>query len=218
MRARPLAPAEASALAERGAATIVDLRPPADFARGHPAGAISVPFSEAGLARRITAVVRGGRALVLVTPDDALASAAADTLAREALAVAGVVAGGVAAWRAAGLPVRRLGEIAVDELADGRDLTVVDVREPTEWATGHVPGALLIRLADLPDELSRVPRDRPAAVICEAGVRSCTGASVLVAAGLRDVSHVPAGTAGYRRAGLPLEFSDDPDAVPDDAA
>lgn len=207
MRPPPaIAPAEAGALVERGQATIVDLRPPADFARGHPAGAISIPFSQAGLARRIGAVIPRGRPLILVAADDALAHAAADALSGDGLAVAGVLAGGASAWRGAGLPVRALGEIGVDELADARHITVVDVREPIEWTTGHVPGALLICLADLPSDLARVPRDRGIAVICEAGVRSCTGASVLLAAGFEDVAHAPAGTAGYRRSGLPLEF------------
>lgn len=217
MTARVLTSADVGALVQRGEATLIDLRPPAEFARGHAAGAVSVPFSQAGLGRRVAAVTPRGRRLVLVAADDALAPAAAEALSSEGLAVAGVLAGGASAWRTAGLPERALGEIDVAELAAARDVTVVDVREPIEWATGHVPGALLIRLAELPRELSRVPRDRPVAVICEAGVRSCTGASLLLAAGLEDVAHVPAGTAGYRRSGLPLEFPDHVE-FPDDAA
>lgn len=217
MTAPALTPADASALVDRGEATLVDLRSPAEFARSHPAGAISVPFSQAGLGRRVAAVVPRGRRLVLVATDDALAHAAADALSDEGFAIAGVLAGSVSAWRAAGLPVRALGEIDVAELAAAREITVVDVREPIEHATGHVPGALLIRLAELPRELSRVPPTRRVAVICEAGVRSCTGASLLLAAGFEDVAHVPGGTAGYRRSGLPLEFPDDVGS-PDDAA
>lgn len=218
MRPSALTPAQASALVERGAANIVDLRPPAEFARGHPAGAISVPFSQAGLGRRIAAVTPAGRPLMVVAASDAIAQTAADALAHDGLAVAGLLAGGVTAWAEAGLPVRTLGELGVDELAAAPDLTIVDVREPMEWATGHVPGALLIRLADLRAQVGRVPRGRRVAVICEAGVRSCTGASVLLAAGFEEVGHVPAGSRGYRGAGLPLAFSDDAFASPDDAA
>jgi rhodanese-related sulfurtransferase len=85
---------------------------------------------------------------------------------------------------------------------------VVDVREPVEWTTGHVPGALLIPLGTLGSALPAVPRDRPIVTICEAGVRSCTAASILAAAGFTDVAHVPAGSSGYRRSGLPLAFPD----------
>ena len=49
----------------------------------------------------------------------------------------------------------------------------------------------------------------PVVVICEAGVRSSSAASILQAEGFDGVSHVPEGTGGYRRAGLNLEFSED---------
>lgn len=196
-------------LVASGEAALVDLRPPADFARGHPRGALNVPFSARGLARRIRLVLPRGTGVVLLAPDAATAEAALGQLDDE-LPVRGVVEGGAAAWRAGALPEDALAEVGVEELARAEALTVIDVREPIEWESGHVPGALLIPLGRLRHELARVPRERRAVVICEAGVRSSTGASILQAAGFSDVAHVPAGTAGYRRAGLPL-------AVPDKA-
>ena len=111
-------------------------------------------------------------------------------------------------WRRASLPVSSLTELLVAQLiptAGGQEpYLVLDVREPLEWETGYIPGALLISLGDLRDELPRVPRDRPVAVLCEAGVRSATAASVLQAAGYSRVVNIPEGTAGYRRSGYPL--------------
>jgi rhodanese-related sulfurtransferase len=69
-----------------------------------------------------------------------------------------------------------------------------------------VPGALLISLGTLRGALPAVPRDQPIVTICEAGVRSSTAASILEAAGFTAVAHVPAGSSGYRRSGLRLEF------------
>lgn len=201
-------------LARRSDAVLVDLRVPAQFARGHPEGALNVPFSARGLATRLRVVLPSVAPVVLLAPDAVTAEAALAQLPSD-VAVLGVVEGGMEGWRAAGLPEATLDEVGIDELARREDRVVVDVREPVEWESGHVPGALLIPLGRLRDELARVPRDRRAVVICEAGVRSSTGASLLQAAGFREVAHVPAGTAGYRRAGLPLAF---PEPVPEEAS
>ena len=144
---------------------------------------------------------------MLVADDDQTAAAAAAQLSEAGIAVRGALEGGFAAWRAAGLPEGQVGEVAVEELPSlSDDSTVVDVREPMEWATGHVPGALLIPLGKLRESVSTIPRRGRVIAICEAGVRSCTAASILEAAGFADVAHVPAGSSGYRRSGLPLAF------------
>lgn len=199
--------ATARVLAEGGEAVLLDLRLPAAFARGHAAGALSVPFSPRGLGARVRVVLPPGTRVVLVAPDTATAEAAAAQLTEASLTVRGVLNGGPDAWRAAGLPEAAIGEVAVDEvprLANGA--TVIDVREPLEWATGYVPCALLVPLGTLRDALPSISRKRPVITICEAGVRSCTAASILAAAGFEDVAHVPAGSSGYRRSGLPLAF------------
>lgn len=207
MRVERLSPSAAHALVERNEALLLDVRPPAAFARGHAAGALSVPFSPRGLAARVRVALPSTAPIVLVAPDDATAEAAAMQLAQGGIAVRGVVAGGFEAWRAAGLAESTVGEIDVDELPRlGSDATVIDVREPLEWTTGHVPGALLVPLGTLRYAVSHLPRRGRVITICEAGVRSCTAASILTAAGFADVAHVPAGSSGYRRSGLPLAF------------
>ncbi len=207
MTTQAIAPTTAQALADRGEAVLLDLRAPADFARGHPSGALSVPFSARGLAARVRVALRPGRPTLLVAADDASAEAAAAQLGEAGLDVLGVLAGGFPAWRASGLPQSEVGELTVDALSRlSPDTIVIDVRERLEWATGHVPGALLLPLGGLPAELPSIPRGRRVVAICEAGIRSCTAASILAAAGFSEVAHVPAGSSGYRKAGLPLEF------------
>jgi glyoxylase-like metal-dependent hydrolase (beta-lactamase superfamily II) len=53
---------------------------------------------------------------------------------------------------------------------------LVDVREPHEYARGHVPGALSLPQADLASRLDELPRDRPLLIICQYGNRSRRGA------------------------------------------
>jgi hydroxyacylglutathione hydrolase len=204
----PITPAAARDLAAREEVVLLDVRTSAEFARGHAPGAISVPFSQRGLARRVEAFAPG-TAVVIIASVALTGEDASDQLHEAGISVRGVLEGGFAGWSAAGFPQRTIGEVAVDDLAHTPPgTTIVDVREPVEWATGHVPGALRISLGTLRAALPDVPRDRPIVTICEAGVRSSTAASILAAAGFTDVSHVPAGSSGYRKSGLPLAFPD----------
>lgn len=207
MRLERLSPAAVRALEDRGEVVLIDLRAAPDFATGHVAGSVAVPFSKRGLDVRVQAVLRRGSSAVLVAPDEATAEAAAAQLEDAGVPLRGMLEGGFAAWRDSGFPRSSLREIAVDELPRlGAGSTIVDVREPLEWTTGHVPGALLIPLGELRDTLHSIPRDRPVITICEAGVRSCTAASLLASAGFTKVAHVPAGSSGYRSSRLPLAF------------
>lgn len=80
---------------------------------------------------------------------------------------------------------------------------VVDVRETEEYVEGHVPGAIHIPLAQLPQRLDEVPAGEPVYVICRSGMRSQRGAEVLEAAGRQALS-VAKGTMGWVEAGHPV--------------
>jgi hydroxyacylglutathione hydrolase len=194
-----------------GEVVLIDIRSPAAFCRGHPAGAISVVYSERGLGERIALAAPGDLPVVVLTADPGQESGAARQLAAIDRAFGGAVTDDPAAWRDAGLTQETLREVPLAELGNESataQRVVLDVREPMEWETGYVPGARLVPLARLPAELDQLPRDRELVVICEAGVRSATAASILRAAGFPRVAHVPDGTAGYRKTGRPLEFYD----------
>lgn len=88
-------------------------------------------------------------------------------------------------------------------MAEG-DFDVVDVREPSEWSTGHVPGARLVPLRDLRERpKAALPRDG-VIFVCAAGVRSATAARLAVENGLSRVYNLNGGTRGWVRAGLEL--------------
>jgi len=82
---------------------------------------------------------------------------------------------------------------------------VVDVREPNEYAAGHVSGAISIPQADLALHLDEVPRDRDVLVVCEGGVRSLRAAKFLHQTGFSNVTNLVGGTSAWRQAGLPIE-------------
>ena len=93
-------------------------------------------------------------------------------------------------------------EVTVDEMrARPSDAAVVDVREPAEFASGHVPGAVNLPQADLATRLDEIPRDRPVFVICQGGFRSLRAAQFLIQCGLNNVASVSGGTEAWRTAG-----------------
>jgi len=73
--------------------------------------------------------------------------------------------------------------ITVEELKDKRDrgesVTIVDVREPHEWAISDLPGSVKIPLGTLPNRLAELPRDSEIVVYCRTGGRSANAVQFL---------------------------------------
>jgi rhodanese-related sulfurtransferase len=81
---------------------------------------------------------------------------------------------------------------------------VIDVREPYEYADGHVPGAALMPLMTVPQRLAELPTDRPVYVVCAVGGRSAQAAAFLATRGV-DAVNVDGGTSEWVAAGYPVE-------------
>src|SRR5919202_2939660 len=97
-------------------------------------------------------------------------------------------------------------QIDIDALeARSPETVVLDVREPAEYAHGHVPGAINIPQADLASRLDEVPRDRPIVTICHSGMRSLRAAQFLKQQGIAQVRSVEGGTAAWRAAGKAVD-------------
>jgi hydroxyacylglutathione hydrolase len=196
----------------RAGDTVIDTRPVDEFAARHVPGTINVPRNRS-FSAWAAALAPEERPIVLVAADaDEAAAAARD------LALVGVdgVRGWVSptaldAWEArngsSSIPQTDVGALA-RSLEGGASPLVLDVRGAAEWASGHVPGAVHIPLAELPARVGELPRDRPIAVHCQGGTRSAIAASVLRAHGVDDVTNVRGGYGEWARAGLPTERGD----------
>lgn len=99
-----------------------------------------------------------------------------------------------------------LTEVDLAELDQARTAGayVVDVREPDEYAAGHVPGARLVPLGELGSRMSELPTGEPVYLICGSGGRSMRAAELLDAAGL-DARSVAGGTGAWAQSGRPLQ-------------
>lgn len=104
-----------------------------------------------------------------------------------------------------------ISEIEVSELAQrvAEGALVIDVREPDEYAAGHVPGAKLVPLATVPDNLDAFNTDGPTYVICAVGGRSMRACEYAADHDL-EVVNVAGGTKGWLAAGHEFVTGDSP--------
>jgi rhodanese-related sulfurtransferase len=98
-------------------------------------------------------------------------------------------------------------EVSVAEAARLRDsgAFMLDVREQSEWDQFHIPGATLIPLGSLPNELNKLPKDKTIVVYCRTGHRSAQGRDILLNAGFTNVISMAGGVTDWQSKGLPLE-------------
>jgi queuine tRNA-ribosyltransferase len=98
-----------------------------------------------------------------------------------------------------------MNSITPSELAGlGADVTIVDVRQPDEYAQARVAGARLIPLAEVPSRLDEIRQLEPVYVMCHAGGRSAQAAEYLMAQGV-EATNVDGGITSWVAAGLPVE-------------
>lgn len=104
-------------------------------------------------------------------------------------------------------------EIDVDQLADvvKSGATIVDVREPSEYVAGHVPGATLIPMGQLAARLTELDSGGPVYVVCASGNRSSSMTDFLRHQGF-DAYSVAGGTKGWIASGRPAVTGNAPRA------
>ena len=87
---------------------------------------------------------------------------------------------------------------------DAGSTVVIDVREPSEYAAGHVPGAQPMPLTTVPQPVGELPTDRPVYLVCAVGARSGQAAAFLPRrASTRSTSTAAPATGS--RPGYPVE-------------
>lgn len=91
------------------------------------------------------------------------------------------------------------------KLIESGEVEVVDVREPGEWARGHIHGARLVELATVKSDPPRANLPREGVLfVCAGGVRSQTAARYATERGVTRVYSLTGGTSSWIKAGLPL--------------
>ncbi|HSL25192.1 MAG TPA: MBL fold metallo-hydrolase [Acidimicrobiia bacterium] len=169
-----LSPIRADELAGKA---VIDARPIARFARGHIPGSVSIELRDQ-FGTWLGWLFEPATPLVFVLDADQDQR----ELVRQALNVgheqiAGRVS--VADWLASGADLAAIDLLPADLI--GPDAAIVDVRQRSEWESGHVPGAIHLELGTLGRDTTRV--DPGVVLYCGHGARAMTAASLLCRAG-----------------------------------
>jgi rhodanese-related sulfurtransferase len=106
----------------------------------------------------------------------------------------------------------RVRETNVEEVSQrlerGEKLTIIDVREESEWDQGHIPGAVHLSKGTIERDIERMFPDTNAELIlyCGGGFRSALAADNLKKMGYTNVISMDGGMRGWREAGLEVEM------------
>lgn len=208
--ARPLNVQEAVRHFRQGAA-LLDTRAKAAFKAEHIPGAVHLEADDQ-LSNQVGFVLPPDISIILMLEDEMTYRRVVYALARVGYdQVVGYLADSLATWKAMGLPttsgdVRDIEPRELVALLEGEEHpVVVDVREPWEYAQGHVSGAKLIPLGELARRLKELDPAQPIAVICASGSRSQSAAAMLGLQGYETIYNVVGGTFNWMQSGLPLE-------------
>lgn len=97
-------------------------------------------------------------------------------------------------------------DVATVRALQGRDdVVLIDVREPEEYAAGHIPGVRLIPMGEVPSRLNEIPTDKTVIVTCRSGNRSGQITDFLRRNGFTRVHNMQGGLLAWQRAGYPVE-------------
>ena len=203
---RPIEPKELDRMLTEGEIAL-DVRSCEDFATGHVPGSINIALS--GQFASWAATVLGLTANpVLITDTEQQWEEARVRLARVGIeALDGYLAGGVTAWKRAGLPVVQTRQITAEELRSrlGQGtLRVLDVRRQGEWDAGHIEGATWWPLDNFKVSPPEIDHEVPLAVHCKSGYRSMIACGLLERAGFHHIVNVVGGFDTWQQAGLPV--------------
>ena len=85
------------------------------------------------------------------------------------------------------------------------DVVLIDVREQWEYDEGHIPNITLMPMAEVPNRLSEIPRDKTVIVTCRSGNRSGQVTQFLQQNGFDNVHNMQGGIVAWQQAGLDVE-------------
>jgi len=94
----------------------------------------------------------------------------------------------------------------IENLVKKKEAQLIDVREPLEYASGHILNAINIPLRNLAKQQDKIATDRPVILYCTVGYRTAIGLGTLHLLGLDNVMGYPPSVKGWKAAGKSLEY------------
>lgn len=202
----PIDLVEVLRIGEAGA-QILDVRNPAEYARGHLAGSINIGLIGQYATWAGTLLDRTKPIVIIAAPGRE--HEAAVRLGRIGFDhVKGYLRGGMQALAGRSdlvWPTERINPQEMAEELTGTDPPVLlDVRSPREWAARHIDGSVNVPLNHLQERIAEIPRNRRVAVHCAGGYRSSIAAGILHQYGITNLVEMAGGLAAWDAARLDL--------------
>ena len=187
----PLHPEQVEDAMQKGA-VVVDLRSPEAFSGAFIPGSLAIPLEM--IPAYAGYLLDYDHDLVLIPETREQIATAVTYLVRMGFdRIAGYLEGGMHEWEVSGRCYDRINALHASDLDKrlqrGEQFTLLDVRKLTEYRHGHLEGATHVFLGDLPDQLSKLDKDRPVVSFCGSGRRAIIAASILKKHGFSEVEN-----------------------------
>jgi hydroxyacylglutathione hydrolase len=195
-----------------GGVQLLDASSSAKFAAGHVPGAMNIPASMLG--QWAGWLIDYGRPLYLI--------AGKQEVPRMLEVLRKIGIDDVPGWfeigevAARGLPRESLPAAAPQQLSArirNGEVTLLDVRSQSEWDEMRIPEAQHAFLGRLPEQIQDLDSSKPIVLQCRSGMRSTIAASLLQAAGIKNVINLSGGITAWAQSGLPLDRGAEKEAV-----
>lgn len=201
---RALSPDAFETAATETGALILDTRAPQTFAQGFVPNSINIGI-DGQFAPWVGAMIPDIKQEILLICDEEREEEVITRLARVGYDYTiGYLKGGFPAWQASGKEIDRIVSIDAHQLADlqaKEDLSILDVRKPGEYESGHLSNALLTPLDTVNDSMAKIDKEKTYYVHCAGGYRSMIFASILRARGYDKLIDVKGGFKAIQESG-----------------
>jgi glyoxylase-like metal-dependent hydrolase (beta-lactamase superfamily II)/rhodanese-related sulfurtransferase len=214
----PLSPQEFEQIVESEDALVLDTRKEQDFKNGFIPGSVFIGI-DGSFAPWVGALIVDLRQPIVLVCDENRAEEVVTRLARVGYDnTLGYLAGGIAAWKAAGKPIETIESITPAALAErvqtGTADHILDVRKPTEYRSQHLTAAENFPLDFINQNMDQLDRRETYHVHCAGGYRSMITASILKARGFDQVVDVSGGWKALEQTNLPKTAYVAPEDLP----
>ncbi len=203
----PLSPEEFEALANHESALVLDVRPQADFIKGHIPNSIFIGLN-GGFAPWVGALITDiKQPIVLVVPEGKSAEAVTRLSRVGYDNTLGYLEGGIEAWKNAGKDIETLESISAEEFEtrmNSGNLNVLDVRKDGEYQSKHLENAQHFALDYINDNMNQIEKDKTYHVHCAGGYRSVIAISILKARGFDKLVDIAGGFGAIKKTDLPM--------------
>ncbi len=117
-----------------------------------------------------------------------------------------LVSGGALLWPILQRRGDKVSVLQATQLLNQSKGMILDVREATEFSTGHLRDAKNIPLKELSNRLAELDKfkSKPVIVVCQTGARSAKAVAQLKKAGFTEAFSLDGGVTGWQAQGLPI--------------